>query len=117
MRDEGILTFYSLTNTAEAGMMPTEGLAETGTAYYSRRTVGVTRLYAAQGANQRIDALVRCHNTPNVPSGAKFVILEDGDQYRVEAVQQMVELDAVDLTLRRLEEFYDVASVSASNET
>ena len=72
-------------------------------AYYSRKTVGVTRLYAAAGASRDFDLLVRCHNTPTVPEGAKYVILEDRKQYRIDAVQEIVELDAVDLTLVRLE--------------
>lgn len=110
MRDEGLLTFYSLTNISLPGQMPVEKLASVSTAYYGRRTVGVTRLYAAAGANRSIDVLVRCFNTPEVPAGAEYVILEDGKQYRIDAAQQIVELDAVDLTLVRLEEFYDVAA-------
>lgn len=112
MRDDGILTFYELRNTAPAGRMPTEKLVEVGTAYYGRMRVGVTRLYAALGANRSIDVLVRCYNTQEVPEGVKraaFVILEDGKQYRIDAVQEQTDLDAVDLTLVRLEEFYDVA--------
>lgn len=110
MRDDGLLTFYQLTNIALPGRMPVEKLVSSGQAYYSRRTVGVTRMYAAAGANRDFDLLVRCHNTPTVPDGAKFVILEDGNQYRIDAVQEMVELDAVDLTLVRLEAFFDVHS-------
>lgn len=113
MRDDGILTFCELRNTAPAGRMPTEELVSVGTAYYGRMRVGVTRLYAALGANRSIDVLARCYNTPAVPEGsvkpAQFVILEDGKQYRIDAVQEQTDLDAVDLTLVRLEDFYDVA--------
>lgn len=110
MRDDGILKFYNLTNMAQPGRMPVEKLAETGTAYYSRRNVGVTRMYAAAGANRQIDLLVRCHNTPAIPGNAKYVIPEDGLQYRIDMAQYIPELEAVDLTLVRLEAFYDVAS-------
>lgn len=106
MRDEGILTFYSLQNISLPGRMPVEKLVSVSTAYYSPLTVGVTRLYAAAGANRSFDALVRCHNTPSAPG--RFVILEDGNQYRIDAAQAQPNLDAVDLTLVRLEEFYDV---------
>lgn len=109
MRDDGILTFYELTITSLPGRMPVEQLASVSTAYYGRRTAGVTRLYAAAGANRDFDVLVRCYNTPSLPEGAKFVILEDGNQYRIDMVQEMVDLDAIDLTLVRLEDFYDVA--------
>lgn len=107
MRDDGILTMYDLINSAEAGEMPVYSLSEVGTAYYSERTVGYSRLYAAYGANQKIDMLVRCWQT-EMPDDAKYVILEDGKQYRIEAVQKIIDEDAVDLTLARLEEFYEV---------
>jgi hypothetical protein len=45
-----------------------------------------------------------------------FVILEDGYQYRIDAVQEQPDLDAVDLTLVRLEDFYDVADETAETE-
>ena len=110
MRDDGLLTFYTLSNISLPGRMPVEKLVSVSSAYYGRRTVGVTRLYAAAGANRNFDVLVRCHNTPTVPGDAKYVILEDGYQYRIDLAQEIVELDAVDLTLVRLEELYDVAT-------
>lgn len=90
--------------------MPVLKLASSGTAYYARRTVGVTRLYAAAGANRSFDLLVRAFNTLEVPDGSQYVILENGKQYRIDAVQEMVDIDAIDLTLVRLEENYDVVA-------
>lgn len=110
MRDDGILTFYSLKNTAQPGRMPVEKLVSVGNAYYSRRNVGVTRLYAAAGVNKSIDLLARCHNTATLPDGAAFVIPSDGKQYRIDFVQEIPELEAIDVTLMRLGENYDVAS-------
>lgn len=110
MRDDGILTFYELRNISLPGRMPVEKLVSVSISYYGRRTVGMNRLYAAAGANRDIDVLVRCYNTPTIPGDAKFVILEDGKQYRIDAAQEIVDLDAVDLTLVRLEELYDVAA-------
>ena len=114
MRDDGILTFYDLQNVAENGRMPVETLVPVSTAFYGRRTVGMNRLYAAAGANRSIDVLVRCFNTPSLPlvnnRTVQYVILEDGLQYRIDMVQEIVELDALDLTLVRLEDFYDVAA-------
>lgn len=110
MRDEGILTFYELTNVAQPGLKPVQKLRSVGTAYYGRRAVGVTRLYAAAGANRSIDVLVRCYNTPETPENAEYAILENGKQYRIDAVQELPDLDAVDLTLVRLEALYDVVT-------
>ena len=109
MRDDGILTFYALQNTATPGRMPVEKLVSVGSSYYSRRNVGVTRMYAAAGANRSIDLLVRCHNTPSVPGGALYVVPSDGNQYRIDFAQTLPDLEAVDLTLVRLEANYDVA--------
>lgn len=108
MRDGGILTIYSLQNTAENGFMPHEQLVSEGTAFFSYRTIGVTRLYAALGANRSIEQLVRCWNI-NIPMDGKYVII-DNVQYRIDVSQAVVDEDAVDLTLVRLEDFFDVAS-------
>lgn len=107
MRDGGILTIYSLQDVGEAGFMPEEKLVSEGTAFFSYRTIGVTRLYAALGANREIEKLVRCWNT-DVPESGKYVII-DGIQYQIDAAQAIVDEDAVDLTLVRLEDFYNVA--------
>ena len=107
MRDAGLLTYYTLTNTATSGAMPTEKLVSAGTSYYYERTIGVTRAYTALAANQRIDKLVHCYNA-EIPVNAEYVILEDGLQYRISLKQ--VDGDNVDLTLERLEAFYDVAA-------
>lgn len=107
MRDGGILTYYTLTNTAEPGLKPAEKLVPSGRAFYYERTVGVTRAYSAMAANQRIDKLVRAFNT-DVPADTEYVILEDGSQYRISLKQKQG--DDVDLTLERLGDFLDVIS-------
>lgn len=109
MRDAGILTLYNLTSTTTSGDMPIEKLEALGTAYYAEKTVGYNRIYAARGADEQIDMIVRCYNT-DVPYAAKYVILEDGNQYQISVKQKMVDEDATDLTLVRLEEYFDVAS-------
>lgn len=109
--DTGILNLYSLSNTAENGRMPVEKLVLFDTAYYGERTVGYNRLYAAKGVNQRIDKLIRIWRNEDVEVN-NYVILEDKNQYRIDAVQHLYDDDGLkvtDLTLSRLEKFYDVA--------
>lgn len=96
-----------LENTAKPGEMPVEKLVEVEKDYYSERTVGYNRYYAALGANQNISAMVRIFGAA-IPDGAQFVVLEDGRQYRISYMQKIVEKDCVDLTLARLEANYDV---------
>jgi len=110
MRDGGIVTLYALENTAQPGFMPVEKLVKKGTAYYSYSTAGVTRIYAAMGANRQFDMIIRCHNMIALPDGVKYAIPEDGNQYRIDPAQPIYDEDAIDLTLVRLEDFFDVAA-------
>lgn len=106
MFDAGKLTIYRLSNQAAPGLRPSEKLVRICEAYYDERTVGVTRAYAALGAKQQIDALVIAYNVM-LPVDAEYVILEDGNQYRITLKQKQG--DDVLLTLVRLEDLYDVA--------
>ena len=115
MDREGILFICKLENTAEAGFMPVQKLVPMVSAYYRKRTVGYNRLYAAMGANKEISLLVRCFNT-EVPDYNEqlYVVfpsesLFDSEQFRVSAIQEIVEDGAIDLTLSKMEEFFDVA--------
>ena len=115
MDKEGILTICKVANTGEAGFMPKEELVPLVSAYYRKRTVGYNRLYAAMGANQEIQMLVRCYNT-EVPSYSEqlYVVFPNeanDNQFMVSAIQEIIEEGAIDLTLSRMEEFYDVATI------
>ncbi len=109
MRDAGMLSVYYLSNIATTGLMPREGLVKICDAYYYEETVGVTRAYAALSANQRIDMLVRIYNT-ELPNNAEYVVLENGEQYRISLKQKRG--DHIDLTLVRLEDYYDCTEPS-----
>lgn len=109
MRDMGLLTLYDLVTTSTSGDMPVEKLSSLGTAFYAEKTVGYNRIYAARGANEEIDMVVRCYNT-DVPYSAKYVVLEDGNQYQISVKQKIVDEDCTDLTLVRLEDYYDVSN-------
>lgn len=108
---EGLLSLYTLTDTAEKGMMPAEKLVKLSDEYYGNRSVGITRYYAALGVNHRVDRLVRIWRNDQVQVN-DYVILEDGFQYRIDFVQHLLDedgLEVTDLTLVRLDDHYDVA--------
>lgn len=109
MRDAGILTLCAITATAADGDFPGESLTPLCTSFYAERTVGYNRIYAARGADEQIDMVVRCFNT-DVPYSAKYVKLEDGNVYQITVKQKIVDEDATDLTLVRIEDYYDVPS-------
>ena len=110
MRDEGKLTIYSLQNTSQPGYMAKEKLVKLTEAYYAAKTIGFNRMYAAKAANSHLDKLVRAYMTA-LPEAAKYVILEDGLQYRITDINVIVDEDACDLSLERLEKNYDVLNV------
>lgn len=108
MRDGGLVTLYALENVAQPGFMPREMLVAKGTAFYAARTSGVARRYAALGANRDYNFVIRCWNMVELPEGVKYAIPEDGKQYRIDPAEPIFDEDAIDLTLVRLEDFYDV---------
>ena len=117
--DSGILFLCFLSNVASPGAMPCEKLVKIGKFWYGERTVGYNRLYTARGVDEEIDMLVRVAHTRAARAGM-YAVLGNGEQYRITAVQQIVDtiktgssqrgngLRYTDLTLRRLEENYNV---------
>lgn len=115
--DSGLLSLYKLKNTAVSGLMPKMQLVKYESAYYGERTVGYNRLYAAKGVNQQVDKLVRIWRNEEVEAGDCTIldspVTKDSKQYRIDAVQHLLDDDGLkvtDLTLSRLENFYDVIS-------
>ena len=109
----GALNLYELgTYQTSQGGMPHEALRYLGWTYYGERTVGHTRLYEARGADCRIDKLVRIPDRVTVRIGW-YVILEDGEQYRIDAFSPVIvasNVRATELTLVRVEDRYDIAA-------
>lgn len=106
---EGTLSICNLQNTAEAGEMPCEKLVVVDTVYYGERTVGYGRQYAAIGVAQQVDKLVRIWRKD--VSVKQYVVLDDGQQYVINMVQNAEDEDGIkitDLTLRRLDDNFDV---------
>lgn len=113
MRDCGILKLYKLTNVATPGFMPADRLVYSCEFYASKMTTGVARRYAALGANRDYSLVVRCWNASawytNLPEDVRYAIDEDGVQYRIDVAEPSYDIDALTLTLVRLEDLYDVA--------
>ena len=111
MMDSGTCRIYTVTDAAENGEMPAPTLHEYGDYEWSfeDRMISYSRQYAAMGADQQIDRIIRIWRTP-VRIGDVVVI--ESEQYRIDNVQPTLDddsLQVVDLTLRRLEENYDIA--------
>ena len=121
MTNDGILGVYRLVNTADAGYMPQMQLVKLFDAYFSRQRVGVTRLYAAIGVNAQLDAVFRLWNTRIEEAMPKdlYAVVE-GTQYRITLAQDVVERDAVDITVQKIDDLFTIAeeeNVPDSNDS
>ena len=96
--DDGTVIICKLENKASAGNMPDEHLVPFAQHDYGERTVGYGRQYAAKGVNEQVDMLIRFWQDRSVRIGMYAVI--GGDHG----------LKVTDLTLRRLEDLYDVSA-------
>ena len=107
MRDSGLIQLCTLSNVATPGFMPSEKLVCVDTQFYSKATTGITRRYAALGANRNYSGVVRLWNITKLPDGVKFAIDEDNVQYRIDFDDAKYDSNSLELTLVRLEDFYD----------
>ena len=108
----GKIKLYSLQITKDhTGGKPTEKLLYLGWSYYGEKTVSYTRLYEARGADSRCDKVVRVPSDFAAETGF-YVILEDGEQYRIDNVSTVIvatNVRALELTLIRIDARYDLA--------
>ena len=109
--DSGTMWVCTLENAAENGAMPHEVLKPYARHWFQERTIGMNRLYLAKGVNERIDLLAYVHMDRRIRAG-HFCVLGNGEQFRVDLIDHVIEentnLQYTRLTLRRLDENYDV---------
>lgn len=109
-RDGGVVYVCNLIDTAADGDMPKRVLQRKGKFWYEDRVVGYGRYYAALGANEMVDMLVRIAYSKAVRIGM-YAVLGNGDQFRISNVQVLKDEDdlrCIDLTLTRLEQNYEL---------
>lgn len=101
MFNDGLLSVYSLENTAAAGEMPSETpkLKVSGLRY-ENRTVGMSRFWQGKQLDVQIERLVRCPKISSVHA-LDVVKTEDGDQYNIVQVQYPTDIEppCMDLSL------------------
>lgn len=106
--NSGLVSIYRVDNVAEPGEMPEEGLTLKRVLRAHERTVGVTRYYAAQQTNVKVDAVVRCARLNDVST--QDVAVYQGTQYRIRMVQYPEDIapPVMDLSLERVEQEYAI---------
>lgn len=117
--DSGLVSICELKNTADNGDMPVEELVELCKQYFGERSIGLTRSYLAKGADEQVDMVIRIYHEGVRPRIGNYAILtnydsqenSNGDQYQINLVQPTTDDDGLkcyDLTLQRIEEYFDV---------
>lgn len=117
--DDGILTIYAVTNTAQPGQMPVEGLEEKEKYYYGFDTLGINRYYTALQAQQQIEAVVNVPGWGDV-AATDVCALDNGDQFRIVMRQPALDdngLRITKLSLERINEKYAINPAEGSGGT
>ena len=114
--DDGVCYICDLMDVSKPGLMAKQELHKIARHWFENRMVGFRRQYAAKGANQSIDMLIRIHYEPKARIGT-YALMGNGEQYRIDAVATGYDTDThlrfSELTLSRLEDFYDVYEIGS----
>lgn len=110
--DDGVVYLCNLTNTAPNGRKPVFELVKVKKYWFAEKTVGYSRFYEAKGVNEQVDMLIRIPHDRKARIGM-YAMLGNGEQFHIVQVQQIVddenELRFTDLTLSRIEDYYELA--------
>lgn len=112
---DGIITIYTVTNTAGAGNTPTETLSSGRKLMFENRTIGAARFYAAQEAGVKLDRTVLVPLGASItPQDIAIITSEDSNaQYAIKQIQNKTDTKPFSrlLSLERIGAVYDVATV------
>ena len=107
--DDGIVTIYGLTDAGAPGYRPVPRPSLKVTLRYEEQRLGIQRYYQGRQNQVEIQRVIRTPRAGHV-SSQDLAVTEDGQQYRVDLVQNV---DSVwpacqDLTLAKIEQKYDL---------
>ena len=109
--NDGIVNIYTVQDGAAPGYRPMPVLVLVKRMRYQERYLGINRLYSGRQNQVDIQRIVRVQKVPGV-SNQNVAITEDGKQYRVDSVQDVIGAypPSLDLTLATVEQEYEVRS-------
>lgn len=105
----GIVSVYSVRDTAVTGYRPKETLTLKLSLRYDERRLGIQRYYDAMQNQIQVERVLRVPRAGNINS-QDVAITEDGRQYRIDLVQDAsgVYPPSLDITLTKIEQEYEV---------
>lgn len=107
--NDGIVNIYTVQDGATPGYRPVPVLVLVKRMRYQERYLGINRLYSGRQNQVDIQRIVRVQKVPGV-SNQNVAITEDGQQYRIDSVQDVIGAypPSLDLTLATVEQKYEV---------
>ena len=110
--DDGIVKIYEIGNIAARGKEPKEGLVAYESFFFGYDTLGINRYYTALQANQQIEAVINIPGWNQINAANHVAVMENGDQFRVQMVQTMLDEDGLRITKLSLERLVNRYAVS-----
>ena len=107
--NDGIVTIYAATDSAQPGYQPRPTLTKKYTLRYEEQRLGIQRYYSGRQNQVDIERVIRTQRVGNV-NNQNVAITEDGRQYRVDLVQSVMDVwpESVDITLAKIEQEFEV---------
>lgn len=107
--NDGVVTIYSVSDSARSGYLPREELAEKVALPYQELKLGIHRHYQAAQNQIRVEKVIRVPAPPEPITSQDQAITADGRRYRIDLVQLAAEVwpKSLDLTLAKYEQSPD----------
>lgn len=105
--DDGILTIYNVSNSADEGEKPVFSLTEKSKHYYNFGELGYGRYYTALQAQQRIECVVNVPDWLNI-NVTDICALDNEEKYKIVMVQKLLNNDNLKITRLSLEKVGDI---------
>lgn len=106
--NDGVATFYNVTNIANPGERPVDGLVLKSSMRFAHATIGMRRLYNAMQEGVKIDELIVIPQ--NRYLSTQDIAIVEGKQYKITQIQHICETKPPisKISLERLTNEYDV---------
>ncbi len=98
--NDGLVTVYSVTDTAEPGRLPVEKLTEKVTLRYAEQRLGIQRYYAGKQNQIQVERVIRTPRAGGI-TNQDIAVTQDGRKYRIDLVQAVLDVfpPSQDITL------------------
>lgn len=99
--NDGMVTVYSVTDSAASGRLPTVQTTEKVKLAYQERKLGIKRYYDAKQNQINVQRVIRVPRPPVSIDNQDVAETEDGNRYRIDLVQVVPDVypPSIDLTL------------------